>query len=111
LPANDRPVIVQPTDTGIRLGGSRGTPPGTTQTTPRDTGPGPQLEVSPPNDEFLVYEGHSNISDLADHSPIWRLTAKDALKSPSVPAVAEFRKALEETEKQLQQAQAQKKKP
>jgi hypothetical protein len=35
-----------------------------------------------------------------DRPPAWRYMSKDALHSPNVPAVAEFRKAIEETEKQ-----------
>ena len=41
LPTNNRPVIVQPTDSGIRLGGQKGQPPGTpdsTQSTPGANG-------------------------------------------------------------------------
>ncbi|HXZ81370.1 MAG TPA: hypothetical protein VEG30_15685 [Terriglobales bacterium] len=34
-----------------------------------------------------------------DSPPAWRYTAKDALRSPSVPAVAKFRKAIEDAEK------------
>src|SRR5579863_9138369 len=46
VPSNDRPVIFQPTDSGGRIGGSRGTPP-----TPGDPtasqypNPTPQVEV------------------------------------------------------------------
>ena len=43
--------------------------------------------------------------ELVEQNP--RGMNKDALKSPSVPALAEFRKAIEEAEKQQQQ----KKKP
>ncbi len=32
--------------------------------------------------------------------PVWRYTAKNALQSPSVPAVDEFKKAITEAEKQ-----------
>jgi hypothetical protein len=101
LPTNDRPVIVQPTDSGIRLGGQKGQPPGT-QTSPTET-PGPQVEVAPREDIFVVYQGR--VDAPLDRPPIWRYSNKDALRSPSVPAVAEFRKAIEEAEKQ------QKKKP
>jgi hypothetical protein len=102
LPTNDRPVIVQPTDSGIRLGGQKGQAPGT-QTPPRDTTPGPQVEVAPREDIFAVYEG--NVGNPLERPAVWRYANKDALRSPSVPAVDEFRKAIEEAEKQ------QKKKP
>jgi hypothetical protein len=102
LPTNDRPVIVQPTDSGIRLGGQKGQAPGT-QTSPRDTTPGPQVEVAPREDIFTVYEG--KVGNPLERTAVWRYANKDALRSPSVPAVDEFRKAIEEAEKQ------QKKKP
>src|SRR5215475_630265 len=37
LPTNDRPVILQPRDDGIRVGVQQGHPPDTTQTGPQDT--------------------------------------------------------------------------
>ena len=41
-----------------------------------------------------------------ERSPLWRYARKDALRSPGVPAVEEFRKAAEEAEKpQTQQKQ------
>ena len=99
LPTNDRPVIVQPTDTGIRLGGQQGRPIGSTDPAPQDTRPSPQTEIGTPDDMFLVYEGHVD-GPLDSRAPAWRYVTKDALHSPNVPAVDEFRKAVEETEKQ-----------
>lgn len=97
---NDRPVVLQPTDNGIRLGGQRGRPPDATQGAPPDTGPPhPRLEAGPQEDMFVLYAG--GVDDPLDRPPLWRYIAKDALRSPDVPAVAEFRKLLEETEKQL----------
>lgn len=96
---NDRPVVLQPTDNGIRLGGQRGRPPDATQSAPPDTGPPhPKLEGGPPEDMFVLYAG--GVDHPLDRSPLWRYIAKDALRSPDVPAVAEFRKLLEETQKQ-----------
>jgi hypothetical protein len=51
---------------------------------------------------FEVYRGR--VEYPLDNSATWRDIAKDSLKSPNVPAVAEFRKLIEEAEKQ-QQAQ------
>ncbi len=102
LPTNDRPVIVQPTDGGIRLGGQKGQAPGTPDST-QQTGPAPRIEVAPREDVFAVYEG--KVAAPLERSPVWRYMKKDALRSPSVPAVDEFRKAIEETEKQRQQQQ------
>ena len=96
---NDRPVVLQPTDNGIRLGGQRGRPPDATQGAPPDTGPPhPKLEAGPQEDMFVLYGG--GVDYPLDRPPLWRYIAKDALRSPDVPAVAEFRKLLEETEKQ-----------
>jgi hypothetical protein len=105
LPTNDRPVIVQPTDNGIRLGGQKGRPSGSTDPSLQDTHPAPQIEAGMTDDMFVVYQGGAG--NPLDGPAAWRCMNKDALKSPSVPAVAEFRKAIEEAEKQQQQ----KKKP
>ena len=103
VPSNDRPVIFQPTDSGGRIGGSRGTPP-----TPGDPtasqypNPTPQVEVGQiQQDMFVVYRGQRDSDgDPLDSPPVWRYQAKDALRSPSVPAVDEFRKLITEAEKQ-----------
>ena len=47
---------------------------------------------------FTVYEGR--LDGPLDRAPAWRYVNKDALRSPNVPAVAEFRKIIEEAEKQ-----------
>ena len=104
---NNRPVIMQPTDSGIRLGGQHGTPPPVTADSPPPSGPHPQTEIGPTEDTFIVYRG--KIDHPLDNAPIWRYSAKDALSSPSVPAVAQFQKAIDQTEKEL--AQKQQKKP
>jgi hypothetical protein len=106
---NDRPVIAQQTDHSIRIGGQQGRAPGTTQPIPDETRPAPQTEVGPSEDMFVVYQGPlTSETPLEQRPPIWTFSAKNALRSPDVPAVAEFRKAIEEAEKEQQQ---QKKKP
>lgn len=113
IDTNDRPVIVQPTDTGIRLGGKRGQTPGDPGPAPQQTNPTPQTEIGlPKEDSFVVYEGKTAVErdtsiDLAGRQPLWRYTAKKCLKGPEVPAVTEFKKAVDEAEKQLRQKQAQ----
>jgi hypothetical protein len=100
MPTNDRPVIVQPNDTGIRIGAQQGrSPSAPPQPQPQDTRPSPQTEVGNSEDAFIVYEGHSSGS-LDQQAPLWRYTNKNALHSPNVPAVDEFRKLVEEAEKQ-----------
>ena len=98
LPTNDRPVIVQQTGNQTRVGGQIQTP-GTNQ----NPGPGPGMEAAPPEDIFAVYQGH--VGSPFERSAAWRCARKGALNSPSVPAVDDFRKAIEDAEKQ------QKKKP
>jgi hypothetical protein len=99
MPTNNRPVIIQPTDSGGRVGGSAGTPPmAGDPTAPRNPSPTPQVEVGELQDTFAVYRGKRN--DALDAPPVWRYIAKDALRSPDVPAVDAFRKLVVESEKQ-----------
>ena len=104
---NNRPVILQPNDNGIRIGGQKGQSPDGTQTDPQDGRPQPQVGTGASEDSFAVYDGA--LSDPQSRAPIWRYVGKNCLHSPDVPAVEEFRKIVEETEKQQQKQQAQKK--
>ena len=99
-PGNNRPVIIEPTDSSVRIGAQKGRPPDGSSPTPgaTDTRPHPKVEMGPAEDMFEVYQGGGD--HPLDGPPAWRYVAKDALRSPSVPAVAEFRKAIEEAEKQ-----------
>jgi hypothetical protein len=96
-PTNDRPIVVQPTDSGIRIGVQQGRSPDATQLPPSDTKPRTKTEAGPAEDMFVVYEG--SVGPGLDGSPAWHYTARDALRSPDVPAVAEFRKIIEAAEK------------
>jgi hypothetical protein len=99
LPTNSRPVIVQPTSSGGRVGGSAGTPPMSGDPTGSQTpSPTPQVEVGEANDVFAVYRGKRD--DALEAPPVWRYIQKDALRSPDVPAVDAFRKLVIEAEKQ-----------
>lgn len=95
---NDRPVVVESTDNAVRFGAQRGQNTELGQQTPQDNAPHPQTEVGPSEDTFAVYQGRADRP--LERSPIWRYVGKDALRGPSVPAVAEFRKLVEETQKQ-----------
>jgi hypothetical protein len=106
---SDRPVIMQPSEGGIRMGGQRGTPSPVSDPTlggPQQTGPHPRTEIGPSEDMFEVYRG--GVEYPLDSPPVWRYSAPDALSSPSIPAVTRFRKAIEEAEKQQQQQQQKK---
>ena len=50
----------------------------------------------------LAGENTQNLDDVLNRPPVWRYMGKDALKSPRVQAVEEFRKVIEEAEKQQQ---------
>src|SRR5437762_11155397 len=97
-PTNDRPIIVQQTGNSIRIGAQQGHPVGAPQTTPQDTKPHAQMEAVPPEDVFLVYDGSRG--PRPDGTPVWHYMAKNGLRSPGVPAVAEFRKIIEAAEKE-----------
>ena len=104
IPQNNRPVIFEPSDSGGRVGGSRGTPPGGD---PASSIPTPQIEVGAGEDTFAVYRGSAGNQerDALSTPAVWRYIAKDGLRSPSVPAVDQFKKVLLEAEKQLQNQQ------
>jgi hypothetical protein len=101
VPSNNRPVIFQPTDSGGRIGGSHGSPTGD-PTASQYPNPTPQVEMgSVQQDMFVVYRSHrEHDADPFDSPAVWRYQAKDALRSPSVPAVDEFRTLIMEAEKQ-----------
>ena len=103
-PADDRPVIVEPNDGDVRTGAQIGRPPGLT-----DPGLGPQdrrgphirNEIGSSEDSFEVYLG--GVEYPLDFAPVWRYMGKNALNAPTVAAVSQFRKAIDESEKQRQQ--------
>jgi hypothetical protein len=100
---NDRPVIVQATDNTIRVGGQQGRSPDAAENGgPLSPKPGMGGEIGPTEDLFSVYLGGTE--DALKRGPLWRYARKDALKSPDVPAVAAFKKAVDEAVKQQQKA-------
>jgi len=100
-PVDDRPVIAESTDEQTRIGVHHGGPSdlGDPNVDPQNTGPHVGEEIGASQDMFVVYRGGA---DPLDGAPVWRYIAKDALRSPEVPAVDQFRKAIEEAEKQAQ---------
>jgi hypothetical protein len=99
IPTNNRPVIVEPTDSGISIGGHRGNPPQAGDPTNAEPqSPSPQVEVGQAEDTFGVFRGKRD--NPLDYPAVWRYSAKDALRSPSVPVVDQFRKLIAEAEKQ-----------
>ena len=94
-----------PTQTTTRAGGRWGDPglndPSIAGTEPGT--PGPQIEAGSSQDMFVVYRGKKDDPSLSplDAPAVWRYSAKNALASPSVPAVEAFHKLVVESEKQL----------
>ena len=99
-PVSDRPVVVQSTDSSVRIAG-RGRQPDSSAdpTGPQDPSLHPQTEIGSANDSFTVYQGR--VEQPLERAPVWRYIGKNALRAPNVPAVTEFRKAVQETEKQV----------
>jgi hypothetical protein len=108
---NDRAGVINPTDNGIGVGAQRGSQPNlggsdgvrypqgqypggqsTPGQSPQPQTPTPQLEVGGGDDWFMVYEG--KVAKPLNGAPGWRYMAQDGLRSHSVPAVEEFRKAV-----------------
>jgi hypothetical protein len=103
VPTNDRPVVVQPSDSGVHIGAQQGHPPDINQPQSGKAAPAPQTDVGPSEDMFVVYEGgEGGSTNTFERAPAWRYQTKNALHSPDVPAVDAFRKAIEEAEKQQQ---------
>jgi hypothetical protein len=100
IPQGNRPVIFQPTDGSIRIGGRQGRVPGQA---PSASGPQPGTQIGGAEDRFEVYRGGFD-NGAPTGAPVWRYVAKDALNAPDVLAVAQFRKAIEEAEKQAQKS-------
>jgi hypothetical protein len=101
---NRRGGAVNTTDDGISVGVQRGPSGPSSQgkpTIPASTGPvatRPVTSGGTPGDVFEVYEGRTD--DPLDSISGWRYVNKDALHAHDVPAVAAFRKAIDEAEKQ-----------
>ena len=102
-PVDDRPVMTLPSGGVARVGQRPGYPP-LTEPLPRGVGDrGPQLgsQIGSSEDTFEVYLGGGEFP--LDASPVWRYTAQDSINAPHVAAVEQFRKAIEESEKQRHQ--------
>jgi hypothetical protein len=113
---NDRAGVINPTDNGIGVGAQRGPQPGlggdsgvrypqgqypsgqsTPGQSPQSTTPQPQLEVGGGDDSFTVFDG--KVAKPLNGVPGWRYMSPNGLRSHSVPAVEEFKKAVGAGEK------------
>jgi hypothetical protein len=103
------PVLIDPTGSGTNIGIHRGPSPPLSRpsSTVAVPGPLPGSEVGSDKDLLDVYLGSTPLpGDVRnptqhplDEPPAWSYAAKDALKSPKLEAVAQFRKAVEAAEK------------
>jgi len=109
---NRRPGSITSTDGAIGIGVQHGpqprqpsdiSQPANVPGEPQTGGPElhPQVEAGDRDDSFVVYQGHT--SDLSNSVVGWRYVHKNALHSHDVPAVDEFRKALDAAAKQAAQ--------
>lgn len=103
---NRRPGSITSTDGAIGIGVQHGTPPQQPADVLREPQmPAPELhpqaDIGSRDDSFVVYQGHTN--EPANTVPAWRYVHKDALHSHDVPAVDEFRKAVQAAAKQAAQ--------
>ena len=98
-PIDQRPVIVQPTDGSIRLGGHTGQPTGASGQDSIDAHPHMSTEYGGADDAMEVYRGKRNMSEALDSPAVWRYRGKDGFQPPKVTAVEQFRKAVVESEK------------
>ena len=95
---NTGPVVLNPGQGGVMIGGHQGTPPPLTDpnSEPPNTGPHPGAQIGQSQDVLKVYQG--GVEYPLDGSPIWRYDGKDALSEPEVNAVTQFRKAVDRSE-------------
>ena len=92
---------------GVNIGIHRGQNPPLSQPNPAGTRPGLGSEAGSSEDLLDVYLGSTPLPGDArnptqyplDEPPAWSYTGTDALKSPNLEAVAQFRKAVEAAEK------------
>jgi|SRR2546423_7588697 hypothetical protein len=97
-PSDTRIGDMQPGRGNIGIGAQQGRVPADSDPgAPIHTGPHIGKEIGQANDVFEVYRGGGSYSLNAP--PIWRYSAKSALKAPNVPAVEQFRKAIAASER------------
>lgn len=90
-PTDNRPIIVEPGGEGaIRIGAQQGRPPDVISRGP-STGPHVGTEVGSSEDTLELYLG--GVESSLDSPPIWRYSAKDALRPPKIPAIDQLKKS------------------
>jgi hypothetical protein len=100
IPTDSRPVVVEPAGRGaVIVDGQLGPPDLSNDPARGRPASQPQVgtEIGPSDDTFEVYRGR--VEYPLDSVPVWRYSGQGALLSPTVPAVARFREAIEKAEK------------
>ncbi len=102
LPSDNRPVVIQPSDGNIRIGGQQGRGPDLQNPGlgAPPTGPRVGNEIGPTEDTLAVYRG--GVEYPLDSPAVWRCMGKSALDGPQVKAIEQFHDAVNEAEKQRQ---------
>jgi hypothetical protein len=107
-PIDNRPVILQPGGDDTRIGAQHGQLPGMNQPgMPQDSQPREQTEIGSSEDTMEIYRG--DVDMAIDRSPVWKYSAKDALRPPGVAAVEQFHNAIDQSEKAIAQKQSKQK--
>ena len=88
---NNRVGVIDPTANGVSIGAQHGSGAGLPDASTNER-PNPQTEIGTTEDSIFVYDGSRE--DPLDSPAGWSYFAKDGLRSHSVPAVDEFRKAV-----------------
>ncbi len=109
-PQDDRPVIAESTSDAdgetTRIGVQHGNRQEDLPDPDANTGPHVGEQIGATQDMLTVYRGGPDSvgenGGPIGGAPVWRYIAKDALHSPDVPAVGEFRKAIEAAETRAQ---------
>ncbi len=109
---NNRPGAINPTNNGLGIGAQDGRPQPNGGGTPngpqfpQSQAPRPQTEIGGSDDSFVVFDG--KVARPLDGSPGWRYLGQDGLRPHNVPAVDEFRRAVDAADKAAAAAAAKK---
>jgi hypothetical protein len=107
-PVDSEPITlsggIPPADGGVPPAGVHGRSPDLTNPgigRPSSKAPNISSEAGMSEDSFEVYRG--GVDYPLDAPPVWRYVAKDALNSPQVTAVQQFRNVVNESDRLSQQ--------
>ncbi|HXC97492.1 MAG TPA: hypothetical protein VNU92_17465 [Edaphobacter sp.] len=98
-PSENNRVGATPTDNGMGAGAQNGRAPvvGGYPDRPQPQAPQPQGEIGSSDDSLAVYDGA--VGRPLDGAPGWRYLGQEGLRPHAVPAVDDFRRAVEAADK------------